>query len=295
VSGAEPTIAVVVVTWNSSKALPGLVESLPAGLSGLRHQVLVVDNDSADDTVELARRLAPHCTVVQTGRNAGYAAGINAGVAAADAYDAVLVLNPDIRLSPGSVRTLYDELAGDVGITVPLIRHDDATLAYSLRRAPSIPRAFGEAVLGQRAGRYPLLGETVVDEAAYREPGQTDWATGAAMLISARCWAATGDWDESFFLYSEETEYALRARDQGFVTRFVPSAEVTHLGGESRVSPMLWSLLTVNRVKLYRKRHTAAAAAVFWSAIMLRESSRALLGQPRSRRAVAALLGRRTP
>ena len=117
-----------------------------------------------------------------------------------------------------------------------------------------------------------------------------DWATGAIMLMSARCLAGSGPWDESFFLYSEETEFALRARDKGFVIRYVPEAEVTHLGGESGVSPRLWSLLQVNRIRLYRKRHTAGATAVFWAAVMLRESSRAALGRARSRAALAALL-----
>jgi N-acetylglucosaminyl-diphospho-decaprenol L-rhamnosyltransferase len=287
------SVALVVVTWNSASALPGLIESIPAGLGELPHELIIVDNDSADDTVEVARRLAPDCRVVRTGRNAGYAAGINAGVAVAGPHRAVLVLNPDIRLSPGSVETLFGQLGGRTGITVPLIRDDDGTVARSLRREPTVARALGEAVLGQRAGRYPALGETVVDEAAYRRTGPTDWATGAAMLISAECAEACGPWDESFFLYSEETDYALRARDHGFQTKYVPSAEVTHLGGESRVSPALWSLLTVNKVKLYRKRHSAPRTALFWSATLLREASRAALGHRRSRSATAALLGRR--
>jgi len=178
---------------------------------------------------------------------------------------------------------------------VVTIRHDDGTPAKSLRRTPTVLRALGEAVLGERAGRYPSLGETVVDPAAYRRRGVTDWATGAAMLISADCARACGPWDESFFLYSEETDFALRAGDLGFATAFVPGAEVTHLGGESRVSPALWSLLVVNRVRLYRKRHSAAATAAFWAAVFLRESSRAMLGHRRSRRAVGALLGRPVP
>jgi hypothetical protein len=57
----------------------------------------------------------------------------------------------------------------------------------------------------------------------------------------------------------------------------------------------LWSVLTVNRVRLYRKRHTKAATAVFWSAVMLRESSRALLGQERSKFALRALMKGRSP
>jgi N-acetylglucosaminyl-diphospho-decaprenol L-rhamnosyltransferase len=288
-------ISLVVVTWNSANALPGLIESIPEGLGELPYELIVVDNDSADDTVEVARRLAPECVVVQTGRNAGYAAGINAGLAVAQPHRATMVLNPDIRLAPGSVETLFAQLGGRTGITVPMIRHDDGSLAHSLRREPTVARAFGEALLGQKAGRYKAFGETVVDEATYRRTGPADWATGAAMLISAECEEACGPWDESFFLYSEETDYALRARDHGFRTKYVPSAAVTHLGGESRVSPALWSLLTVNKVKLYRKRHSAPRTALFWSAVMLREASRAALGHKRSRSATAALLGRRRP
>jgi GT2 family glycosyltransferase len=291
----SPRIAVVVVTWNSAALLPDLVASIGPGLRGLDHQLIVVDNDSADDTVARARELAPGCTLVQTGRNAGYAAGINAGMAAAERYDAVLVLNPDIRLTPGCVEVLYGKLGDRVGITVPLIRHEDGTPARSLRREPTVMRALGEAVLGERAGRFPSLGETVVDPDAYRRYGVTDWATGAAMLVSAACARACGPWDESFFLYSEETDFALRAGDLGFGTAFVPGAEVTHLGGQSRVSPALWSLLTVNKVRLYRKRHSAPATAAFWTAVFLRESVRAVLGHRRSRSAVAALLGRATP
>lgn len=286
----QPGVAVVVITWNSARQLPGLIESLPEGMAGLRYQLVIADNASADDTVSIARRLAPDCTVVQTGRNAGYAAGFNAGLAVARQYDAALILNPDIRLFPGCTALLYRQLGDNVGIAVPRIRNEDGSVARSLRREPTIARALGEAVLGQRAGRFSALGETVVDGSAYLEPGSADWATGAVMLMSARCLAACGPWDESFFLYSEETEFALRARDNGFQTRYLPGAEVVHLGGESRVSPRLWSLLQVNRVRLYRKRHSAPAAAVFWSAVMLRELSRALLGHARSRAAAAALL-----
>jgi GT2 family glycosyltransferase len=263
---------------------------LPAGLAGTGAQLIIADNASADDTVAVARRLAPDCRVVQTGRNAGYAAAFNAGLAEAGGYDAALILNPDIRLGAGCVATLYRALGDGVGIAVPRIRSEDGAVARSQRREPTIRRALGEAVLGQRAGRFDGWGEMVLDDAAYTVAGSPDWATGAVMLMSAECLSRCGPWDESFFLYSEETEFALRARDRGLRTRFVPEAQVVHLGGESRVSPRLWSLLQVNRVRLYRRRHTAAATALFWSAVTLREASRALLGQARSRSATAALL-----
>ncbi|MFI7602239.1 glycosyltransferase [Actinoplanes sp. NPDC049681] len=287
-------VAVVVVSYNSAAVLPGLLNSLDDGLRGLAWHLTVADNASADDSVAVARRMVPGCRIVQTGRNAGYAAAFNAAVQVAEPYDAVLLLNPDVRLSPGSVAAMTARLGGDgprrIGIAVPRILDEQGGVALSLRREPTIARAFGEAVLGQRAGRFARLGETVVDREAYFRAGTVDWATGAVMLISRECLESCGLWEERFFLYSEETEFALRARDRGFGTALVPGAEVVHIGGESRVSPALWSLLTVNRVRLFGMRHSRPATALFWSVVLLREASRAALGHPRSRRAVAALV-----
>ncbi|MFI5496973.1 glycosyltransferase [Actinoplanes sp. NPDC051859] len=289
-----PTVAVVVVTYNSAAVLPGLLSSLDAGLQGLNWHLTIADNASADDSVAIARRMVPGCRIAQTGRNAGYAAAFNAGVQAADPFDAVLLLNPDVRLSAGAVATMVARLGGDgarrVGIAVPRILDEDGGVALSLRREPTVFRALGEALLGQRAGRFAGLGETVLERAAYFRDGTADWATGAVMLISRECLDSCGPWEERFFLYSEETEFSLRARDHGFLTVLVAGAEVVHIGGESRVSPVLWSLLTVNRVRLFRMRHSRPAAALFWSVVLLREASRAALGHPRSRQAAAALV-----
>jgi len=307
---AVPDIAVVVVTWNSAGVVGGLLDSLAAGLDGLDWQLTIADNASADETAALVERWsAEHpgarCRVVHTGGNLGYAAGINTALAKADPYDAALLLNPDIRLHPGCVRRMYDlidtsqadaeDQAGApthprTGIVVPRILDEAGNLAHSLRREPTLLRALGEAALGARAGRFAPLGELVVDEAAYARPAVADWATGAVLLISKSCLRDCGPWDESFFLYSEETEYALRARDRGYLTRLAPQATATHLGGESKVSPELWTLLMSNRIRLYRRRHALPASVAYWGAALLRETPRAVLGQQRSRSAVRALL-----
>ncbi|MEU8032110.1 glycosyltransferase family 2 protein [Streptomyces sp. NPDC049099] len=285
-------VAVIVVTWNSAPVLPGFLAALGDGMAGLDWRLVVADNDSADDTVEVLRALAPDATVVQTGRNAGYAAGINAALGAAGAYRAVLICNPDIRMRRGCARRLVDSLGDGVGIAVPLLYEDGRDSPhYSLRRESSVSRALGEAVIGnRRAGRFPHWSELVTDPAAYRRPTRADWATGALMAVAADCLAACGPWDESFFLYSEETEYCLRARDRGYATQLEPTAEAVHLGGDSQVSPRLWTLLTLNRVRLYGRRHGAVATACFRGAVFLREASRAALGRRASRAAAAALL-----
>jgi GT2 family glycosyltransferase len=285
-------VAVIAVTWNSATVLPGFLAALTDGMAGLDWRLVVADNDSADDTVEVLRKLAPDATVVQTGRNAGYAAGVNAALAAVNEYDAVLICNPDIRMRQGCAKRLVDGLGDGVGIAVPLLYEygRDAPL-HSLRRESTVLRALGEAVIGnRRAGRFPRLSELVTDPSAYEQPTRADWATGALMAMSANCLAACGPWDESFFLYSEETEYCLRARDLGYATQLEPTAEAVHLGGDSRVSPRLWTLLTLNRVRLYGRRHGPVATLCFRGAVFLREASRAALGRKASRAAATALL-----
>ena len=297
-SAARPRldrVLVVVVLYNSAPLVPGLVESLSSGLRGTDWNCVVVDNASSDDGPHLVRQLLPRAVVLETGRNAGYASGINAGVLAAPRHDAVLILNPDVRLTPGCVGGLLEALkAPGVGIAVPRLLDARGDLIHSMRREPTIARAFADAIVGaSRVGRYAKLGEVVTDPSAYDHPTDTDWAEGSTQLVSAKCWTACGPWDERFFLYSEETEFDLRARDLGFSTRYVPTATALHLEGGSGASPGLWALMATNRVRLYRGRNGPAKGAVFWLAIVLREASRVAIGDRGSRPTLRALTSRR--
>lgn len=285
------SVAVVVVTYNSADVIDGLIDSLDAGLAGVDWHLMVVDNGSTDGVVALVRERAPSATVVETGVNGGYAAGINVGVAHAPAHSAVLVLNPDVRLHPGCVEALMPALRQPgTGVVVPKLLDARGELIESQRRRPTVLRAFADAVVGaRRAGRYELFGEVVSDPARYEHATECDWAEGSTLLISAECWQACGPWDESFFLYSEETDFALRAGDAGLATRYVPSATATHLEGGSGSTPSLWTLLVLNRVRLFRRRHGWPRSLAFWAAVLLRESSRALIGQPTSKMAARAL------
>lgn len=289
-------VVIVVVTWNSAGVLPGLLDSLQHGMAGLDWRLVIADNASDDDTAELVRDRMPSAAVLQTGRNAGYAAAINLALAHIDAQipgvRAVLVCNPDVRMQPGCAAALVAGLnEPGTGVTAPLLHDRHGQTIRSLRREPTIGRILGEAVLGaRRSGRFARFGELVAEPAAYQSASKADWALGCLLAVSTDCLRACGRWDESFFLYSEETEFALRARDLGFATRLAPAAEATHLEGASKDSPRLWTLLTLNRVRLYRQRHGRAATAAFWAAVLLRELSRAALGRAVNRAAALALL-----
>ena len=289
-----PRIAICVVTYQSAALIADLVASLPSGAAGTEWVLVVADNASSDGTVAEVRRHAPDAIVVETGANLGYAAGVNAAVAAAGDRDAFLVLNADVRLEPDCAATLYRALSPTVGVAVPRLIDARGDVIWSMRREPTLLRAWADALLGaERAGRHPRLGEIVTSPQLYDAACDTDWAEGSTQLLSAACVSACGPWDESFFLYSEETEFELRARDHGYRTRFVPAARARHLEGGSAGSPRQWSLLVANRVRLYARRHGAPATALFWLATAAREASRAALGKQTSRAAIRDLVSRR--
>jgi GT2 family glycosyltransferase len=288
----EVVIAVVVVMYNSAHLLSALLESLHRGLRGLKWHLTLVDNASSDNSADLARRLAPDATVVATGRNGGYAAGINAGVRAAGQHTAVLILNPDVRLADGCVAELARALdePGN-GLAVPRLVNGQGQLIFSMRREPTLLRALADAMIGAvRAGKVKALGEIVSDGRQYDRQQLTDWSEGSAMLVSSECMSATAGWDESFFLYSEETDFALRARDLGYGMTFVPTAHAVHLEGGSATNPALWPLVVRNRVRLYRRRHSLVQSLVFYAAVLCREATRAVLGHDTARAALKLLL-----
>lgn len=291
----SPRAAIVIVTYNSAEVIGGCLRSLSGGSRGVHvTDVVVVDNASNDESLRIAEETAT-CPLrtVQLGRNAGYAAAVNAGVNALNGQplDAVMVINPDCRLQPDALALLANALREPGrGIVVPRLVNPDGSLQPSLRRMPTVRRALAEAIIGgNRAGRIGTLGELVMDPREYLRPGEATWATGAAMLISMAALRQIGPWDESFFLYSEETDFALRAADMGWALWYEPAAVVEHIGGDSDTNPALAALLTVNKVRLFRRRRGPISSLAYYFAIVLGESVRAIAGRHTSRASVVAL------
>jgi N-acetylglucosaminyl-diphospho-decaprenol L-rhamnosyltransferase len=291
-----PRIAVVVVTFNSADVLPRCLETLrDGGADGVElSDVVVVDNASDDSSTEIAKATSGlPIKIVQLTENIGYAAGLNAGVAALQTRppDAILLLNPDCELRPGAVAALTRALqVPSRGIVVPRLVNPDGSLQPTLRRMPTISGALAEALIGGRLADRLGLGELIFADRPHDHPHPVCWATGAALLMAWDLVDRVGPWDETFLLYSEETEFMLRAADRGWSTWYEPSAVVEHRGGESGTRPSLAALLTVNRVTLFRRRHRSLTGRVYAAAVLLGMLIRSVAGQSTARASAVALL-----
>jgi GT2 family glycosyltransferase len=291
-SRAEFRLSIVIVTYNSASVLPGLLDSLPAGLEGVKQfETIVVDNDSADNSVDIALAHAIRPRVIRMGRNAGYAAAINAAAASVRPDADLLILNPDVRLLPGAVSLLVDRLTdASVGVAVPRILAEDGTIRWSLRREPSLMRAWADAILGGTfAGRIGT-GGMINDPAIYDRGGLIEWATGAILVVAARARRVVGDWDESFFLYMEEVDYLRRVRECGLSVAYVPQAQAVHIEGEGSENPRLSALLCANRIRYHRRHHGSLSTVLFRLSIIVGEGMRAVRGSPGHSAAVRAAL-----
>jgi GT2 family glycosyltransferase len=268
----EPTVTAIVVTFNSERIVADCLSSLRAAAPDM--PIVVVDNASHDRTADIVGRHPSSARLVPTGVNGGYAAAINIGARHAAGAAALLVVNPDVRVERSAIAHLRDALTSPgTGIAVPRILEPDGATAHSLRRRPTLLRAWGEALLGgHRAGRLGL-GEIVCGAGRYARPGVVDTPSGAAMLVDRRCHDALGGWDESYFLYSEETDLCRRAGELGWATRYEPTAVVTHIGGHGERTA-LRALMVDNRAVQYRRRHGPVATAAFRAALAVNEGLR---------------------
>jgi len=216
----------------------------------------VVDNASTDGSARAASGAVPEAELIETGRNDGFAAGVNVGIRATTA-PYVLVLNPDAEIWEGTLADLVklaDERprAGAIG---PMIRNSDGTVYPSGRTVPSIGTAVGHAFLGavwpdNRWSRSYRLADW--DRSTERE---VDWISGAAFLLRRAALDEIGLLDESFFLYAEEVDLFKRLCDAGWSIVFTPELEVVHEQGVSTGRSRRMHLIHSESVSAYFEKH----------------------------------------
>lgn len=238
------TIWIIIVNYRTSGLVIDCLRSLAQELAELpKARVIVVDNNSGDDSVEkLAAAIERECwsswaSMMPLSQNGGFAFGNNAcmriAMQTAGQLDYLMLLNPDTVVLPGAVKSLlsFMDAQPKVGIAGSMLKDADGQVDSSAHIFPSpLSELLGAARLSLLDR---LLPHRVVTPPIRQSAYECDWISGASMIIRRQVVEDIGLMDDGYFLYFEEVDYCLRAHKAGWQCWYVPDSQVIHLEGSS--------------------------------------------------------------
>lgn len=288
---ADASLDVIIVNWNGGDQLRSCLESLAAtDRTGVEvRRTVVIDNASSDGSAEWIRTQRPFIHLVHNSVNRGFAAACNQG-AIDSAADYLLFLNPDTRLHPNAIvepvrfcELLENRQVGIVGIQLV---DESGNVLPTCARFPTAGRFLAASIALDRV--LPSIFQPhFMIEWDHGESRPVDQVMGAVFLVRRSVFAQLGGFDERFFVYFEEVDFSLRARNDGWLTYYLSTARAFHRGGgateQVRSTRLFYSLRS--RL-LYARKHFARLPTLFLTLATL-------LVEPFSRLILALL--RRSP
>ena len=238
-------IVVVVLNYKTPELSVIAAQSAAAAMGAFGGAILLVDNDSPDESFQKmqhgvqAASWPDHLNVqvLQSGRNGGFGAGnnfgIRAGLAICPEAEFVYILNPDAQVEKGAIDALVDYLNANpkAAIAGSWIYGEDGADHCSAFRFPGLASEFEAAI---RMGPVTkILKNYVLPMHVPPASGPVGWIVGASMLARTDVLTDIGLFDETFFLYFEETDLCLRAHRAGHEVHFVRESRVCHIGSVS--------------------------------------------------------------
>lgn len=224
--------AAVILNWNGSKLLRQYLPSVLAGTDPADASVIVVDNGSTDDSLDVLHNEFPQVEVVAFSENYGFAEGYNRAIALlADRFEYIVLLNSDVAVRSGWIRPLaaYLDAHPDCAAVQPKLISDQRRTHFEYAGASGgfIDRN------GYPYCRGRIFDVCEEDHGQYDDPIEVMWASGAALTVRSRVYLDCGGLDKDFFAHMEEIDLCWRMRLAGWKLAVVPKSVVYHLGGGS--------------------------------------------------------------
>jgi GT2 family glycosyltransferase len=226
--------SIVIVSYNTCQILDECIASIENETT-VKHEVIIVDNASTDNTCRMLRDKYPYVTLIENDHNVGFARANNQGFSIASGKY-FFMLNPDTVILDGAIDKLVDfmEHNDNVGICGPRNIGRDGQLQYNCDHFPSVWNTLW--VYGNLINRYPrvrMFRKSRMQYWDYGEMRDVERIAGCSLMIKSNVYKKLSGLDNKFFMYFEETDLCYRARRSGYRIVYLPSASILHYGGES--------------------------------------------------------------
>ncbi|TMM49317.1 glycosyltransferase family 2 protein [Sulfitobacter sabulilitoris] len=295
----DPSLLCVVLNYKTPQMTLRAAEAALSDMAGLRAEMVIVDNASGDGSADILRDAVvargwdktAGVRVIASARNGGFGAGNNIGIRAGlgngDAPDYVYIVNSDAFADRGCIAALLDHLQShpEAGFAGSAVRGEDDAPHRTAFRFPSIT---GEIEAAARTGLLSrLFSRSIVAMPIPKKARRVDWVAGASVMMRGDMLCEIGLFDETFFLYFEETDLCLRGARAGWQTWYVPQSRIVHIGSVSTGMKTWtrmpgywfgsrWHYFTKNHGRLY----AAAATLAHLSGGAVYRLRRLLQGKP---------------
>lgn len=224
-----PKVALLVLNWNTSTYLKQFLPYL-LNTTYKNKQIVVIDNNSTDDSVEMLEQNFPEVTLIKMHSNLGYATGYNLCLQQIEA-DYFALVNSDLEVTPSFIEPIIELMETDpyIGICQPKL------LALNAKKMFEYAGACGGWIdsIGFPFTRGRVLLTIEEDKQQYNNNSQVFWATGACMFIKSSVYQKIGGFYDYYYMHQEDIDLCWRAQNAGFKIYVCPKSEVYHLGGGS--------------------------------------------------------------
>ncbi len=221
-------LTITIVNYNAGEYLLKCLESLKKLKDELNFTVVIIDNDSKDDSFESARKKYAEFEYIDNKANLGFGKAHNLALRTATT-PYVLTLNPDCEVPRGTLKYIFDfmEKNPDVGISTSKVEKADGTLDIASHRGFPTPMASFKYFFLKDDSEYHLTNRDM------NKNHEIDSAVGAFMFMRKSVLERVGYFDEDYFLYGEDIDICFRVKKAGFKVMYLPEVKVLHVKGVS--------------------------------------------------------------
>lgn len=221
-------VAIVILNWNGKRHLERFLPSVTENSKGKDRKIVIVDNNSSDDSIEFVRNRYPGIEIIVFNRNHGFARGYALALPQINA-DYYILLNSDVEVTPGWLDPVIEMMDKDpnIGAAMPKIK------SYLNKNLFEYAGAAGGFIdrFGYPFCRGRVLNMIEADEGQYDDNIEIFWASGACMFLRAEAYIKTGGLDGDFFAHMEEIDLCWRLKRLGYAIWYCGSSVVYHVGG----------------------------------------------------------------